>query len=123
MRSRPTFLLNILLLALAVPVAAQQPPVDQLPYPTTPWRPLPPASPALATGDTTLNSSSWTAIGPAPLQGGIPFSGRIAGIAAHPADANIIYIAAAGGGVWKTINGGSAWSSLTDDQETLSVGV
>jgi photosystem II stability/assembly factor-like uncharacterized protein len=44
------------------------------------------------------------------------------GIAAHPTDPNTIYVAAAGGGVWRTVNGGSSWSPLTDAQATVSMG-
>ena len=44
------------------------------------------------------------------------------GIAAHPINANTIYIAAAGGGVWKTTDGGSIWIPLTDSQPTLAMG-
>ena len=68
---------------------------------------------------------AWTAIGPAPLnssQATGNVSGRIAAIAAHPTDANTIYVAPAGGGVWKTINGGTNWTALTDTQSTLSMG-
>jgi hypothetical protein len=65
---------------------------------------------------------AWTSIGPTPLANGINYSGRIVGIAAHPTDANTIYIAAAGGGVWKTTNGGTSWTPLTDTQRTLSMG-
>jgi hypothetical protein len=69
---------------------------------------------------------SWTALGPAPLSFTYPatenFSGRIVGIAPSPTDPNTIYIAAAGGGVWKTSNGGSTWTPLTDNQVTLSMG-
>jgi photosystem II stability/assembly factor-like uncharacterized protein len=50
------------------------------------------------------------------------FSGRITGIAAHPTNANVIYVTAAGGGVWKTANGGTQWTPLTDPQQTLSMG-
>jgi hypothetical protein len=49
-------------------------------------------------------------------------SGRITGIAAHPTKANIIYVTPAGGGVWKTTNGGTSWTPLTDKQKTLSMG-
>ena len=71
-----------------------------------------------------LNPVSWTCIGPAPAidndvisTGYIEnTSGRITAIAAHPTDANTIYVAAAGGGVWKTTDGGSTWTPLTDDQ-------
>src|SRR5438067_3810637 len=69
--------------------------------------------------DRTTPTSTWTAIGPAPITNGqtpgsLPVSGRITGIAADPTDANTIYIAAAGGGVWKTTNGGTSWNPLTD---------
>ena len=75
----------------------------------------------------TLSTTSWTPIGPAPLvngqdPGGFPSSGRIATVAADPTNANTIYIGAAGGGVWKTTDGGTTWSPLTDNQATLSMG-
>src|SRR5206468_3924151 len=69
-----------------------------------------------------LSSTSWTALGPAPIVhgltiGGLTGSGRIDAIAAHPTDANTVYVAAAGGGVWKTTNATAAnpsWVPLTD---------
>src|SRR5262249_16959336 len=72
-------------------------------------------------------SNSWTALGPAPILNGQrpgngPVSGRITGIAAHPTDANTIYVAEAGGGVWKTTDGGVNWTSLTATQAMLSMG-
>src|SRR5262249_4833125 len=73
--------------------------------------------------------TNWTAIGPAPVNNGTldglhfqPWTGRITGLAADPGDANTIYIAAAGGGVWKTSNGGTSWTPLTDSQSTLFMG-
>jgi hypothetical protein len=67
-------------------------------------------------------SASWTAIGPAPLDGGYSDvggdSGRIDGVAADPTNADIVYIAAAGGGVWKTTNATAAsptWTPVTDN--------
>ncbi|HEV3343584.1 MAG TPA: hypothetical protein VG125_24645, partial [Pirellulales bacterium] len=72
---------------------------------------VPPAAPA------------WQPIGPAPIVGGqtagsLTVSGRVTGIATDPADANTVYLAAAGGGVWKTTNATSAsptWTPLTDN--------
>ena len=70
-----------------------------------------------------LTSSGWTAIGPASLNsGGGQVSGRITGIAVDPTSTNIIYVAAAGGGVWKTTDGGTTWTALTDTQTTLAMG-
>ena len=74
-----------------------------------------------------LSSSNWSPLGPAPIAsgqrpGGGPVSGRIAGIAADPNNANILYVAPAGGGVWKTTDGGATWNPLTDTQSTLSMG-
>ncbi len=51
-----------------------------------------------------------------------PDSGRITGVAAHPSDPNTIYVATAGGGVWKTMDGGVNWAPLTDNQATLAMG-
>src|SRR5437588_5327531 len=93
----------------------------------TPWtprlsaRPLQaPSGPAVA-----LSTTTWTPIGPSPLnsnQAAGNVSGRITAIAAHPTDANTIYVAPAGGGVWKTTNGGTTWTPLTDTQRTLTMG-
>lgn len=74
-----------------------------------------------------LSGANWTALGPAPiLNGQIPGSqqvtGRISALAAHPTNANIIYVASAGGGVWKTTDGGVNWSPKTDTQQTLFMG-
>src|SRR5215831_4693608 len=98
------------------------------PYPVTPWTPLtqpvpPLKAPLLPTMQ--LSTVAWTAIGPAPLNSSQTtgnVSGRITGIAAHPTDVNTIYITPAGGGVWKTTNGGTNWTALTDTQSTLSMG-
>jgi hypothetical protein len=74
-----------------------------------------------------LSVTNWTALGPAPLlggqtPGGMAVSGRMTGIAPHPTIANTIYICAAGGGVWKTADGGTSWTPLTDGQPTLAMG-
>ncbi len=51
-----------------------------------------------------------------------PVAGRIVAIATHPTNANIIYVAAAGGGVWKTTDGGSTWIPLTDNLPDIAMG-
>lgn len=70
---------------------------------------------------------AWTAIGPRSITSGWPFiwgnvSGRIRGLAVHPIDPNIVYIGAAGGGIWKTTNGGTTWQDLSSQFELLTFG-
>jgi len=50
-----------------------------------------------------------------------PGNGRVNEIAFHPTDTNIIYVGASGGGLWKTSDGGSSWTSLTDGMPNLAI--
>src|SRR6266851_7145084 len=113
----------LLICGLSLPSLGQLP---NPPFHVTPADPIPQTgtvSPSPGGVPPPLNPSSWTLIGPASLNAGTGLnSGRIVGIAAHPADANVIYIAAAGGGVWKTTNGGTSWTPMTDNQLTLAMG-
>ena len=47
--------------------------------------------------------------------------GRISTIAIHPTNDLIIYVGAATGGVWKTIDGGTTWTPKTDNLAGLGV--
>jgi len=49
-------------------------------------------------------------------------SGRVAAFAVHPDDPNHYFVAAASGGVWKTINNGTTWSPVFDSQGSYSIG-
>ena len=74
-----------------------------------------------------LTVGVWTPIGPSPtIDGGTgytePTGGRITSIAADPNDPNTLYIGGAGGGVWKTSDGGMTWTSLTDGMPSLFMG-
>lgn len=70
------------------------------------------------------NGSSWKLIGPQPTDQGSSYvtAGRVNAIAIDPRDNNVVYIGAAEGGIWKTMNGGSTWKPLTDNQPSLASG-
>ncbi len=63
----------------------------------------------------TLGGWNWVPLGPTNI------AGRIRDIAVNPQNPSIVYIAAAGGGVWKTTNEGSTWSPLTDFMPMLRI--
>ena len=74
-----------------------------------------------------LSNTKWTAIGPAPTDTptvGLGFSaGRIEVAAPDPTNADVMYIGANGGGVWKTgvwNNPSPVWLPVTDDQPSLN---
>ena len=55
-------------------------------------------------------------IGPATM------SGRVADIDVVESNPDIMYIGAATGGVWKSVNGGLTWTPIFDDQPVHSIG-
>lgn len=68
-------------------------------------------------GNAPVGNASWSYQGPKNLDvpyrryyGVGPLSGRVNGIAYAPTDTATIYIATAGGGVWKTTDSGSSWA-------------
>jgi photosystem II stability/assembly factor-like uncharacterized protein len=64
----------------------------------------------------------WNNLGPSSSNGSYFDSGRLSGIVTHPDDGNVIYVASAGGGVWKTTNGGNSWSPKTESVGSLGCG-
>ncbi len=58
----------------------------------------------------------YRSIGPAIM------GGRIADVEGVPGDANVVYVATASGGLWKTTNGGVTWKPIFERQGTLSIG-
>ena len=63
-----------------------------------------------------LTDFNFRNIGPAFL------SGRIADIAIDSKNENIWYVAVGSGGVWKTLNSGTTWIPLFDDENSYSTG-
>ena len=68
--------------------------------------------------------SNWVQLGPTSwnqTSGWNPGVGRITSIAIDTKDANHIIVGSPGGGVWKTVDGGSNWSALTDNLSNIFV--
>ena len=68
---------------------------------------------------------SWTPLGPAPLPNGfsgVPVSGRTVAIAIDPTNPNIVYLGAAQGGVWRSLDGGQTWATIFDAADSLAIG-
>lgn len=96
----------------------------------------PSATTAIAAPLAAVSGTTWTQIGPAPLridqggdypkkyQGTGPVSGQVVGIAIDPTGTTdqTVYLATGSGGLWKTTNGGTSWSPLTDSQASASIG-
>lgn len=95
-------------------------PSGNLPDPTIQWREW-----QKQQTDASLMSNtpqaSWTQVGTntVPSLGG--GAGRINVVRIDPNNSNTMYIATAGGGVWKTTNGGSTWACLTDKVAVTSM--
>lgn len=66
-------------------------------------------------------TANWTSNGPSTSSGGYAGIGRLNSIGFHPTDTDVIYAGAAGGGLWKTINGGTSWFTNTDGLAVLGV--
>jgi uncharacterized protein (TIGR03437 family) len=67
-------------------------------------------------------AGQWTNIGPQPINSFPISSGRIAAMAVSQQNGNVVYIGAADGGVWKTTDGGTTWTALTDQQPSMAIG-
>ena len=67
---------------------------------------------------------NWVSLGPTTgfYSAYSNITSRMTTVKYDPNNGNIIYIGAAYGGVWKSANGGSTWSPLTDNEVSLSSG-
>lgn len=68
-------------------------------------------------------AANWTFKGPhvVPTGPSGAGAGRLNCIAFHPSDPNTIWVGAACGGLWKSTDGGSTWTSNTDLLPSLSI--
>ena len=69
-----------------------------------------------ASADPLLAPFRFRSIGPASM------GGRIDDIAVAESDPNIIYLGYAVGGVFKSVNNGTTWEPVFDEQTTASIG-
>ena len=65
--------------------------------------------------------TKWRQLGPDDAVGGTNM-GRVNCVEFDPANANVLYLCAADGGVWKSMDGGVTWKPKFDFERTLSVG-
>ena len=49
-------------------------------------------------------------------------AGRVSVIVGVPGDPYTFYVSGANGGVWKTVNGGTTWNPIFDEQPVISIG-
>ena len=89
------------------PAAAQQPPPQNAPAERRMIN---------ASADPLLAPFRFRSIGPASM------GGRIDDIAVAESDPNVIYLGYAVGGVFKSVNNGTTWEPVFDEQTTASIG-
>jgi len=70
----------------------------------------------------TTSTEGWAALGPSAISDAYRSAGRVTTVAIDPTNSSTIYVGAAQGGVWKTVNGGGDWTPLTDAQCSLAMG-
>ena len=66
--------------------------------------------------ETAFSRLEWRSIGPAIM------GGRIADVEGVTGDPNVVYVASASGGLWKTTNGGVKWTPIFEREGTMSIG-
>ena len=59
----------------------------------------------------------WRNVGPSN------FMGRLSDVQGIPSPSKTIYVAAAGGGIWKSMNNGVTWRPIFDDKEVVAMGM
>ena len=80
-----------------------------------------------------LGAGKWVQLGPTVIPNGqtpsaasggsrVNVTGRITEIVVDPTSPSTIYVATAGGGVWKTVDGGVTWSPKSDKEVSLVIG-
>jgi photosystem II stability/assembly factor-like uncharacterized protein len=66
--------------------------------------------------EATFSGLEFRGIGPALM------AGRVADIVIDQSDPSTWYVGVGSGGIWKTENGGTTWTTIFDDEDTYSIG-
>lgn len=100
------------------PPAGPQPSPKPVPSPSASPSPTPAASPTPRDpmSTPTFNGLRLRAIGPAFT------SGRVIGFAVDPKNPAKYFVGVASGGVWKTVNAGTTWTPVFDNEASYSIG-
>jgi subtilisin-like proprotein convertase family protein len=75
-----------------------------------------------------LPPANWESVGPAPIPNGQtttrsdPVSGRVTAIAVDPTNPDHVYVGAAQGGVYRSLDGGVTWTAIFDSAQSLAIG-
>jgi photosystem II stability/assembly factor-like uncharacterized protein len=74
-----------------------------------------------------LVGPSWIELGPNPIPDGQtspsnPVSGRVSAIEVDLTDSNKVYVGAAQGGVYRSLDGGANWTPIFDSAQSLAIG-
>lgn len=101
--------------ALAFAQAGSKPAEDATPAPAVSAAPSPSASPTLPPTPP-YNRLAFREVGPAVA------GGRVTSVTGVANDPKLYYLGSAGGGVWKTVNGGATWTPLFDKQNVSAIG-
>ena len=67
------------------------------------------------------SSNAWSALGPFDHPSGNNGIGRINVIAQHPTNSDILFVGTPAGGIWKSTDGGSNWTTSSDFLTNLGV--
>jgi hypothetical protein len=71
-------------------------------------------------------TATWLPIGPAPLPNafvpGQAWTGRVTSVVVDPTNSAKVYLGTAQGGVWRSLDGGTNWTSIFDNALSLAVG-
>lgn len=64
---------------------------------------------------------TWSSLELTTSNGGYEGIGRVSDVAFHPTDANTMWVGTPAGGIWKTTNGGTNWTTNTDNLPVMGV--